>query len=1045
MIATFSSPTDALSFALASQRHHTRQNQPLRIGIHITDMHPSDLDAHEGAASIAVHLAESAQPGEVLVSDVVRQLVSSPPAFGYVDRGRVLLRGSAHRVHVWSAADRHDPSTELATVGRSEQLAAIDRLISTTTAGAGAILMFEGEAGIGKTHLLREARARAQRANVLVLEVAAEEVVRRSGGLLHGLIEADQTRTAARARLAELLSYDFDRSSEAHDRSFAIIEAAGDLVDSLAARQSFLLIADDLQWADDLSIAALVALVRRVSSAPVGILGAFRSVPRPVLLDRLLDRATAAGGHLVQLEGLTDRDRDALVSALIGAAPGLSLRTRLDATAGNALYLTELLRAFEEAGELRVAGGVAEAVGTVLPTSLRDTLLRRLSWLGSEASELLRIASLLGVSFSLRDIAVVLNRSVLDVAAGLRDASQAGLITGDGNRLMFRHDLLREAVYEQMLAPIRRDMHRSAALSLRTSGAPTEQIAEQFARGALPGDLEAVEWLDRAGQEIVRTAPLSAIRHWERALALLPEQSSQRPAIQVQLIEPLSWGGRFEEALRIATDLNAKPQPPDVEFIALRGAAIAAAQYGDVVAAAEGMRKAASAPGASASDAGRLRCLATQFRSMTGEFDMATTRGLLDLELAWAVEHDDPSVECAALQALAIAEHVAGHAHEAVALLRRGIELVESGGAVAVSYPILEAFHAGTLIDLDLIDEAIEAAEATRRRAESHGAHFVLPMLCAVISSANFYSGNWAEAVATAEASLAISEDTGNTNFVLYSRAVLARIALRRNDRTTAQAQLDAGMQHFGQGARFGSEWLFSAQTELLALNGDADTALSMGEFLWNQTAPIRYLWGHRMHGIELVRRAVAAERVDLAEQVVKDLEHGATLASVPSATATALQSRALFANDADIGLEALSLYRTTPLRPALMRCCLDVGSLLATAGRRREAIAVLREASALAAELESVADAAETRSALLALGVRRLAPPQRRPASGWAALTTTELEVVALVADGLTNREIGERLHMSARTAEAHLTHVFAKLSLATRTQLALAHQRRP
>ena len=135
---------------------------------------------------------------------------------------------------------------------------------------------------------------------------------------------------------------------------------------------------------------------------------------------------------------------------------------------------------------------------------------------------MLRLASLLGSAFTLRDLAAITGRPVIDVAAWLREASLAGLIVGDGDRLAFRHDLIREAVYGHMLPAERRDLHRAAGQALANAGAPTQQIAEQFARGALPGDLEAVSWLERAALETISVSPGSAIALLDDAVALRP-------------------------------------------------------------------------------------------------------------------------------------------------------------------------------------------------------------------------------------------------------------------------------------------------------------------------------------------------------------------------------------------------------------------------------------------------------------------------------------------------------------------------------------------
>ena len=156
------------------------------------------------------------------------------------------------------------------------------------------------------------------------------------------------------------------------------------------------------------------------------------------------------------------------------------------------------------------------------PSNLHETLVRRLSWLPHETNELLRLASLLGSMFTLHELAVITGRSVIDVAAGLRDASLAGLVVGDGDRLTFRHDLIREAVYSEMPAAVRRDLHRAAGTALAHDGAPTQQVARQLASGALPGDLDAVAWLERAAAESMSVSPSSALTLLDEALALAP-------------------------------------------------------------------------------------------------------------------------------------------------------------------------------------------------------------------------------------------------------------------------------------------------------------------------------------------------------------------------------------------------------------------------------------------------------------------------------------------------------------------------------------------
>ena len=477
------------------------------------------------------------------MSDVVRQLVGNVPAVRFVDRGRCRLKGFPDRWHLWAAEDSVGQQAPMATVGRVAELAVVAELVSSTAAGVGRVLLVEGEAGIGKSHLVGEATARARRAGIGAVEVVADEVVRRPGAVAHGLVDATRPGPAARRRLDELLAR-AGGSAGGEDLSYAVVEASVDLVEEMARHDPVLVAVEDLHWADDLSLAVLIALVRRAGVSRYSVIGSLRPSPRPTALDRLLEVVRGGAGRHVRLGSLDEVDVNALASALTGAAPGEGLRERLRATAGNPLYVTELLRFLDDDGLLRTEGGIVDVAAGGTPANLHETLVRRLSWLPPETNELLRLASLLGSAFTLHDLAAITGRPVIDVAAWLREASLAGLIVGDGERLAFRHDLIREAIYGHMLPAERRDLHRAAGQALAHIGAPAQQIAEQFARGALPGDLEAVQWLERAADETMLVAPSTAVALLDQAVALAPPGWPGRAALQARMIEPLTLCGR---------------------------------------------------------------------------------------------------------------------------------------------------------------------------------------------------------------------------------------------------------------------------------------------------------------------------------------------------------------------------------------------------------------------------------------------------------------------------------------------------------------------
>ena len=549
-LLTFSSPRQAVAFALASQRALAGSLPRVRFGINTGEVDGVDADPLGSAVNAAARIAARADGGEVLVSDVVRQLAGTSPAVRFLDRGRCRLRGFSERWRLWAAEDHTAAEPATTTVGRIAELALIGELVSSTGIGAGGVILIDGEAGIGKTHLVREAASMARRVGMTVVEMTADELARRPGVVAHGLLAVPPARRAARVRLHELLVA--GRADVIEDLSYAVIEASVDLVEELARDRPVLVAVEDLHWSDDLSIGVIAALARRAGVSRFSVIGSMRPSPRPPALDRLVERVRDGTGTCLHLGSLDDVDVNALASAVTGAAAGESLRARLRVTAGNPLYVTELLRSLDDNGALRIDAGVAEVMTDVGPASLHETLVRRLSWLPAETNELLRFASLLGSSFTIHDVATITGRAVIDVAGWLREASLAGLVVGDGDRLTFRHDLVREAVYGHMLPAERRDLHLAAGRALANTAAPVQQVAEQYARGAVPGDLEAVGWLRRAADDAVSISPASAIELLEKAVGLAPPDWPGLASLRAALIEPLVLCGRFDDAQALA-------------------------------------------------------------------------------------------------------------------------------------------------------------------------------------------------------------------------------------------------------------------------------------------------------------------------------------------------------------------------------------------------------------------------------------------------------------------------------------------------------------
>ena len=163
-------------------------------------------------------------------------------------------------------------------------------------------------------------------------------------------------------------------------------------------------------------------------------------------------------------------------------------------------------------------------------------------------------------------------------------------------------------------------------------------------------------------------------------------------------------------------------------------------------------------------------------------------------------------------------------------------------------------------------------------------------------------------------------------------------------------------------------------------------------------------------------------------------VERPAAAGSFKTMRALALRSRGLATSDEAILLEAVSAYRETPLQLELAQTCEDAGN--ATSGS--EAVRLLEEARSRFESIGAIRDLRRVDAALRQRGVRRGRRGARSgPSVGWDALTPTELAVIEKLSEGLTNRQVGERLFISTRTVDSHVSHAFRKLGVSSRTQL--------
>ena len=341
-------------------------------------------------------------------------------------------------------------------------------------------------------------------------------------------------------------------------------------------------------------------------------------------------------------------------------------------------------------------------------------------------------------------------------------------------------------------------------------------------------------------------------------------------------------------------------------------------------------------------------------------------------------------------------------------------------------------------------DRAVEAArvfDTAGRDAERRGELILLVHTNLGTAGVDFHAGRWDDAVRNLEGGLAVADETGAHAQLVTTHGLLARIALGRGDRSTARAHLTAGQTALEAGMHlFGVDVLMWARAAVLEADREHEAALQVLAGLWTRTETLRGLLQYHLIAPDLVRLATRLGDSGLANAVADETAVLATRSTVLSASAVAHRCAGLAAQDAEQLMAAVAEYRLTPRRVELAACCEETAGLLIAAGRIDEAIALLNEAAAIHIGSRATAELARVDATLRVHGRRRRRSGAAPSDRGWAALSPKEREVVNLVAQGLSNPHIGDRLYISRRTVETHLAHVFRKLDITNRAELAVA-----
>ena len=898
-------------------------------------------------------------------------------------------------------------------IGRTSELRDVERFVASTAAGRALVL--SGGPGIGKSTLWEEGVdvARSQRVATLCVRACEAEAQLSFAGLadLLGGIDAEVlVELPAPRRQALEVAVGWTEPGERPPDLLAIGAGLLGAVRLLSASERVLVAIDDLDWLDRASAAALVFAARRLGPEDVRFFVS-RRADRPSELERTLEPSRV---DLIELGPLSFGAISGLITDRLGRSlPRRVLRQLFEASGGNPLFALELGRAVIERGLPEIGAALP------LPAMLDGLFGARVEALAPEVRRALLTVAL---ADRLRgeELAAVVDPMVVE------DARASGVLIFDGARVRASHPLLAAAALTRSSARERRELH------LALAGAVSDRVlrARHLALAAHQPDAPlAKEVWAAAGQEAARGAVQDAAELAAHAVRLSPDDDEERDQRLLGLARYLISAGEHGRATELLLErIDALPS----------GATRAAAHLllGEVAEIPVEEEHLVRAIAESAADPGlHARALAKRVEVLV----VHRVRRIVEAEqlaskAVAAARSAAPEAERRALVALAWARVMRGRAID---------DLVERSAGVV---PAALSLYEGSLerpagVRLAFRGELTKAREVFRRllaaadeRGESRSGLAFVVQLCEVElragrgSAAKRALEDWGQSIGLelAEASGALAR-------------VQAALAALRGEPGLATAQAAEVLEAEESGAL---DWdrLEALRVTGLAALSERDPARAISNL-----APV---WEHTLQeGVEdpgafpvagdLVEALAEAGRLEQANEVIGRLGELASEQQHPWGLATFKRSLAVVklvdSHDEPAAAElaeAASEYRALGLDFDNARALLFLGRVERRSKKRAAARETLEQARAAFDRLGCPGWAEQASAELRRISGRRAGPDD--------ALTASERRVAELVAAGLSNKEVAAQLFISVHTIEAHLSHVYAKLGIRSRTQLA-------
>jgi DNA-binding CsgD family transcriptional regulator len=904
--------------------------------------------------------------------------------------------------------------------GRQNECKVLNGLVASAQANRSQVLVLRGEAGIGKTALL----------DFLIEHPGGCQLGRAAGveselelpyAGLHQLCgpyldRIDSLPIPQRDALSTAFGL---QAGSAPDR-FLVGLAALTLLSGVAEEQPLICVIDDAQWLDQASAQALEFVARRLDAEPLGLLFAVRETDQEPKL---------AGLPELQLRGLGTADAAGLLKSAVAGTLDPRVRDRILAESnGNPLALLELPRVLT-AAELAFGTGTATRSAAPLASRLEQGFLRQLATLPQQTRQLLLVAAAEPVG----DIPLLWRAAEqLGIEADAAATAEAAGLVEFGDRVRFRHPLVRSALYQSATPAERRDVHRALADATDAEASP-DRHAWHRASAALGPDEAVASELERSADRAVSLGGLAAAAAFLETAASLTPDPARRAQRSLAAAQAKAGAGAFEDAYNLLAFAQSGP--------------LAEAELARV----DLLRAQISYNSIHGNQALPLMLAAARrFEPLDGAVARGTYLDALSAALfaGRLAPGSGPGMRQVAEAARAAPS---SETPSKADLLLEGMAILYTDGYEASAGPLHRAIQAFGSEDLT-VEEAFRSAWVaavaavdlwddvhwdvlSQRHLEvvrKAGALSLLPLALASRAIFDIHSGNLTAAASLVAESNWIAEVTGGENTLTpIPESWLA--AMRGHEKQAEQLIQETINDATARGQGVGLNMMYAARAVLCNGLGRYDDALVAAREA--ATEPLE-LGPTKWAIAELVEAGVRSGHNDIAAGAFELLSAMTRASGTDFALGVAAARGALLRDDDtadELYQEAIDRLGRTRIPVELARARMRYGEWLRRRKRRADARSQLRTAHELfsAMGVEAFADRARRELAATGETVRK------RTVETQQDLTDQEAHIARLAAEGLSNPEIAAALYLSRRTVEWHLRKVFTKLGVTTRRQL--------